>query len=174
MPSARPSPSGSLALALALTVVLSVLVAPPAVHAQAHDHARMHGESGTDSTAVAATVAAFHSALTGGDTANVMRLLAPDVRIMESGGLETREEYRSHHLPGDIAFAAAVAREVGAVEVNVVGDVAWAVSTSRTSGTFRDRQVNSVGVELMILTRGDDGWRIRAIHWSSRPARSSS
>jgi hypothetical protein len=28
--------------------------------------------------------------------------------------------------------------------------------------------VNSIGAELMVLTRMMDGWKISAIHWSSR------
>ena len=132
----------------------------------------MHGEMhGSDSAAVAEVVHAFHHALQTGDSAGVKALLAQDVRVAESGGLESRDEYLSHHLPGDMAFAAAVTREPGATHVTVQGDVAWAMSTSRTDGTFRDRAINSTGAELMVLSRDGSGWRIRAIHWSSRQAR---
>jgi hypothetical protein len=31
--------------------------------------------------------------------------------------------------------------------------------------------VNSAGAELMVLTRMPDGWRISAVHWSSRTVR---
>jgi hypothetical protein len=31
--------------------------------------------------------------------------------------------------------------------------------------------VNSTGAELMVLRRDGDGWRIVAIHWSSRTRR---
>ena len=62
-----------------------------------------------DSAAVAAVVGGFHDALARGDSAAALALLAPDVRILESGG-----------------------------------------------------------VELMVLTRTAGGWRISAIHWSSR------
>jgi ketosteroid isomerase-like protein len=125
----------------------------------------------TDSSSVVSTVRAFHTALQEGDTASVRELLASDARVAESGGLETREEYLSHHLPGDMAYAAAVNRELGLIDVTVAGDVAWTVSTSRTTGTFRDRPVNSAGAELMVLSRDSERWRIRAIHWSSRQAR---
>lgn len=162
-----PRPS----LFFAVTLVVALAAATSALHAQAHDHGAMHATSSGDSAAVADVVHRFHAALEAGDTAAAIGLLAPDVRVLESGGLETLEEYRSHHLPGDMAFAAAVAREVGPLSVTVAGDAAWVVSTSRTSGTFRDRQIDSVGVELMVLTRGLDGWRIRAVHWSSRQAR---
>ena len=161
----RPSLFGALASVVALAAATS------AIQAQAHDHAAMHPPAPGDSAAVADAAHRFHAALEAGDTAAVLGLLAPDVRVLESGGLETREEYRSHHLPGDMAFAAAVAREAGPLSVTVAGDAAWVVSTSRTSGTFRDRPVDSVGVELMVLSREADGWRIRAIHWSSRQAR---
>lgn len=138
----------------------STAAAPPSAVAQA-----------TDSAAVVDAIEAYHRALQEGDTAAVRRLLADDVHVAESGGLETREEYLSHHLPGDMAFASAVQRERGPLHVTVQGDVAWAISTSRTTGTFRDRAIDAQGAELMVLSRDDGGWRIRAIHWSSRTAR---
>jgi hypothetical protein len=51
----------------------------------------------------------------------------------------------------------------------VIGDAAWAISNSDFRGTFRDRPVDSLGVELMILAKDAGEWRVRAIHWSSRP-----
>ncbi len=124
-----------------------------------------------DQAAVAATVQAFHDALARGDSLGALRLLAPDALILESGGLETKEDYRGHHLPGDIAFARAVASDRKAPTIVVEGDVAWVVGTSRTTGTYRERPINSAGAELMVLTRTGEGWRIRAIHWSSRTIR---
>jgi ketosteroid isomerase-like protein len=121
--------------------------------------------------AVATAVRAFHDALARGDSLAALRLLAPDALIMEAGGLESRADYRSHHLAGDIAFAQAVPSRSAEPSVVVSGDVAWVVSTSRTTGTFRDRAINSAGAELVILTRTPEGWHIRAIHWSSRAMR---
>ena len=124
-----------------------------------------------DSGAVAATIGKFHAALAAGDRAGALALLHPDVIVLESGGSESRAEYESHHLESDIAFARAVksVRKPGAVTVS--GDVAWAWSTSTESGEFRGRPVNSTGAELMVLRRDGDGWRIVAIHWSSRTRR---
>jgi ketosteroid isomerase-like protein len=125
----------------------------------------------TDSSRVLETVQAFHHALAQGDSSAVLRMLADDAIILESGGRETKAEYRAHHLPGDIAFARAVAREQQTAEVRIAGDVAWVTSSAVTTGTFRDRPVNSTGVELMVLSRTPSGWAIRAIHWSSRQRR---
>jgi ketosteroid isomerase-like protein len=129
---------------------------------------------GGDSAAVARTVVRFHEALAAGDSAGALALLAPDATVLESGGVETRDEYRGHHLPSDIGFARAVQSARGPVRVTVRGDVAWAVSTNTARGEYRGRAVNSAGAELMVLTRaaeGAPGWRIRAIHWSSRARR---
>lgn len=125
----------------------------------------------TDSADVAATVQAFHAALQAGDSAAVMAMLAPDVVIQESGGMETRDHYAGHHLPGDIAFAKGLPGVRSAQRVVVTGDVAWSTSSSATKGTYRDRQINSVGAEMMVLSKEAGRWRIRAIHWSSRAVR---
>ncbi len=125
----------------------------------------------TDSAAVAATVARYQTALAAGDSTSAVELLASDAVILESGGVETLAEYRSHHLPADIEFASSIPAQRSALHVSVVGDVAWVTSTSVSQGEFRGRQINSRGAELMVLTRTPRGWRIRAIHWSSRSSR---
>ncbi len=125
----------------------------------------------SDSAAARATVEAFHTALTRGDSSAVLRLLAADAVILEDGSQETREDYRTHHLAADIAFAKAVPAKAGEIQVTVSGDVAWSSSTRVTQGKFRGRRVNSAGAELMVLSRTATGWEIRAIHWSSRNLR---
>lgn len=126
---------------------------------------------GADSAAVAAVIERFHAALASGDSSAALALLAPDVAVQESGGAETLQEYRSHHLPGDIQFARAVPRSRTPIKVTIAGDVAWATSTGVTQGEYRGRAINSNSAELMVLTRSGAGWLIRAIHWSSRARR---
>jgi ketosteroid isomerase-like protein len=129
------------------------------------------GRASADSAAVIAVVARYHAALASGDSATALRLLALDAVILESGGMETVAEYRAHHLPADIAFAAGVPAQRTVRSVVVRGDAAWVASTSVSQGEFRGRAVNSAGAELMVLARTGDGWRITAIHWSSRTRR---
>jgi len=140
-------------------VFFALLVAPIALTAQ------------SDESAVVAVVDAYHTALASGDSTTALSLLADDVTILESGGVEDKEHYRSGHLAGDMRFAQAVPRERSEITVTVVGDVAWAWSTSTTQGRMGEREVNSRGAELMVLGRTGDSWRIRAIHWSSRAVR---
>ena len=127
--------------------------------------------AGTDSAAVVDVVARYHAALESADSAAALQLLAPDAVILESGGMETRDEYRAHHLPADIAFAAGVPSQRAVRRVAVRGDMAWVASTSTTQGEFRGRTINSAGAELTVLARTASGWRISAIHWSSRTRR---
>jgi ketosteroid isomerase-like protein len=123
----------------------------------------------TDSAAVAAVVERYHRALNQGDSVAAVAQLADDAIIVESGTVESLEEYRSHHLPADIAFARAVKGTRSPVRVLVRGDVAWTTATSTVKGKVRNKSVNSTGAELMVLTRSKGDWKINAIHWSSRP-----
>jgi ketosteroid isomerase-like protein len=115
----------------------------------------------------AATVDAFHDALRRGDAKAAMELLAPDAMILESGSAETRAEYERHHLQEDIEFARAVSSVRSVLNAQIDGNVAWIMSTTRTTGTFHEREVDSAGVELMVLSKSPKGWRIRTVHWSS-------
>lgn len=142
-----------------LVILVTLIAVPTALSAQ------------SDESAVIEVVDAYHGALASGDSTTALSLLAQDVTILESGGVEDKEHYRSGHLSGDMRFAQAVPRERSDITVTVAGDVAWAWSTSTTQGRMGDREVNSRGAELMVLSRAGDVWRIRAIHWSSRAAR---
>ncbi|WP_396221489.1 YybH family protein [Gemmatimonas sp.] len=121
-----------------------------------------------DSAEVAALVRRFHTALAQADSLTVIGLLTDDAEILESGAVESVADYRSHHLPADIALATAIASTRTPLRVAVQGDLATSTSTSVTKGTFRDRAVDSTGAELIVARRTAQGWRISAIHWSAR------
>jgi len=158
---------------LALALSIAVLAATPALaQDHAHGHQAAAGSIAAEATDAAGVVDAFHAALKAGDTAAGLALMAPDVMIFEEGGAErSRDEYASHHLSSDAAFAAAseatVARRSGWAE----GDVAWITSEGRTTGQFNGRAVDRLTTETMVLKRHADGWRIHHIHWSSRAPR---
>lgn len=143
--------------AIAVAVVLSILMAAP-----------LAAQGGADMAAVTAAVNAFHAGLKSGDRAAVMQLIAGDALFFEAGGVETRAEYEKNHLPADIEFEKAVTSVRSPIRVVVNGSTAWASSTSEFVGTFNGRAVDSIGAELMVLSREPAGWRIRAVHWSGR------
>ena len=125
----------------------------------------------TDAAGITAAVEGFRRALTQGDRAAALALLAPDAAILESGHLQTRTEYEREHLGEDIAFARATKAEHSPLKIQHEGNVAWTTAISKTTGTFNGRKIDSSGVELMVLTKTESGWRIRAIHWSSRASK---
>ena len=120
-----------------------------------------------DSAAVMRAVGRFHEILSTGDTTGLDALLAPDLKVLEGGTVENRQEYLSQHLPEDIEFTKAVNEKRASTSYTCEGNVAWLVTTSTASGNFKGRAIDSVGAELMILSRTQEGWKIRAIHWSS-------
>ena len=124
-----------------------------------------------DSAAVASVVTKYNESIALGDSGTALALLADDAVILESGGIETRAQYRTGHLPADIRFARSIRSQRSPIVVRVHGDAAWATSTSTTQGEASGRTVNSVGAELMVLVRTTQGWKIAAIHWSSRQRR---
>jgi len=160
-------------MTLALALSVAVLSAAPAFaqdHGPGHDHAA--GSLTTEAMEAAAVVDSFHAALKAGDTAAALALLAPDVMIFEEGGAErSRDEYASHHLGSDAAFAAASEATLSRRSGQADGDVAWVVSEGRTTGQFNGRAVDRLTTETMVLKRHAGGWRIHHIHWSSRAPR---
>ena len=123
---------------------------------------------GADEAAVRAVANAFGQALAGGDSTAALALLHPEVAIFEGGRWESLDEYRSGHLRADMAYLQAVKQGTVRDVVTVSGDLALLTRETRTTGTYRDRTVDSAGAETMVLLRTREGWKIRHVHWSSR------
>src|SRR5689334_6675564 len=118
-----------------------------------------------------AAVAAFQQALLAGDSPRALALLAPDVLIYESGGLETsRDEYAASHLKADIeALAGATVQQLEQRQV-IEGDIAVVTTRSRMTGKGGGKPFDLLGTETMVLRRHGGSWRISHIHWSARAA----
>jgi ketosteroid isomerase-like protein len=121
-----------------------------------------------DKAAVTAVVDQFYGAMKKADTAAAMSLIAEDAQFVEGGRLETREQYKTNHLPADIEFEQAVQGQRTSMNVTVDGDHAWVIATTEYHGTFEESPVDFVSAQLMVLSRAESGWKIRTVHWSSR------
>ena len=120
----------------------------------------------------AAIVEAFHAALAKGDTGAALGLLDDDVTIFEQGWVErSKAEYASHHLQSDAEFSRFVTSKQTAQSGAVVGDLAYVTTESTVTGKYKDKDVDLVSIETMVLKRAEPGWRIVHIHWSSRKAK---
>lgn len=156
-------------LTVVLTVALALLTTPAALAAQGG--ATPPSATATSPEAeVREVVEAFGRALAAADSIAALGHLHPDVVVYEGGHAETLEEYRSHHLGHDIAFLQATEQATTREQVTVSGDVALSLRESATRGRYRDREVNALGTETLVLVRTPEGWKIRHIHWSSRNA----
>lgn len=134
---------------------------------QEHAGHKMASSSETAESAEAA-VDAFSKALATGNTREVLRRLAPDVLIYESGHQETsRDEYAAAHMKGDMDFLGRARIERLERRSNGSPYIAWVTSRVRIRAESKGKPVDAVSTETMVLTREDDGWRIRHIHWSS-------
>ena len=154
-------------ISIALMAASAALTLPARAHETAPPAA---GASTVEpaARAAAAVVDAFHAALARGDLDGAKALPAEDALIYESGGVERgKAEYASHHLPADAAFAAATTRTVTRRTGHAAGAMAWVATEGTVAGTYKDRAINSVSIETMVLRRVGRAWRIAHVHWSS-------
>lgn len=124
-----------------------------------------------DSAAVVTAVQQFHAALTAGDSARAVAMLSNDVVVLESGSIQTRAEYLSHHLGADMKASKGSKATRNVVHVRLVGEAAFVVSKTVSPPSGADNSTGSEMAELMVLARTASGWSIRAVHWSSRRRR---
>ena len=118
------------------------------------------------------TLTAFHSALSSGKPEQATALLSPNVRIFESGYVErSRDEYSSHHLADDIAFAKSTSDTVRNQQELLKGDLAVVMRETETKGKFKGATVHSFGTETAVLEKQGDSWLITHLHWSCRKAK---
>lgn len=122
----------------------------------------------SDSTEVVETVERFQTALVERDSTTVDELLLSDALILEGGGRETKTEYFGHHFGADASFLNKMNREVENRQVRVEDKIAWVSTKSRLHGTYDGDSLALSSAELMVLRHTSEGWRIAAVHWSSR------
>mgnify|MGYP000949333356 CR=1 FL=1 len=155
--------------ALALALAAITMLASPCANA--------HGAQTKTKAALPAAAmvpeitidAAFRAALASGNAQLAASYLSDDVLIFEGGHIErSKAEYQSHHLKSDIAFARATQYRVLSRAVKVVDGTAWTTTEGQTTGEWRGRAINSIGIETMVMRKTAGQWCIVHIHWSSR------
>ena len=156
---------------MSMIVAALLLASPAAAHPESSDSAAKAAQMVTvppSAGPAAAVVDAFHAALQRGDTNAAQSYLSENALIYEAGGVERdRQEYASHHLGADAAFAQAVPGRIARRTAEVSGDIAWIATEGRTTGTYNGRAVDQITTETMVLRGSGDAWKIVHIHWSS-------
>ena len=118
---------------------------------------------------VASVLESFYGAIKRGDATAAMSVIAPDAMFVESGKLETRAQYEMNHLPADIDFEKQVTGKRDPLRITFKDDAAWVIATTTYDGKFEGAPVQFVSAQLMVLSKDVGAWKIRSIHWSSRP-----
>ena len=99
-------------------------------------------------------LASFHAALAAGNKRKALELMAPDVAIYESGYVESsRNEYASHHLADDIAFAKTTTRKVLKHSKRIEGSFTIIWEETETTGTSHGKDVHLFGTETAVLEK---------------------
>lgn len=154
-------------------ILAALLLATPA-GASAHSESHQAPATGAPAAApvdAAKVVDSFHAALASGDMGRAAAMLSEAVLVFEGGGAErSRSEYAASHLAADAAFAKALPSELTRRTGGGSSDIAWVASEGRTRGRYKDRDVDQITTETMILRKTADAWRIVHVHWSSRAA----
>ena len=111
----------------------------------------------------------LYEALRAGNEAQVLTLLAEDVVILEGGHAQTsRSEYMSGHMKSDMAFLPNVTIETLDRKVSRHGDLAWVITHSRTTGTYRAENIDQSSREMLVMKHDGHHWRITLIHWGDK------
>lgn len=165
-----------LAGAFALGAAFSSLAQTPAAHAHEQSAAAIiagpQADVASAAQAAVAVVDAFGKALRAGDLKSAGDLLAADVLILESGGVEhSREEYLAHHAIGDAKFLKGSHSQLKSRRARIDGELAWVGTESELHVSENGKPLTYLSTETMVLKRDGADWRIVHIHWSSRPKR---
>lgn len=116
-----------------------------------------------------ATVDRFLAALKAGDLERAAAELAPELIVLEGGNAElSAEQYLALHAKLDAEFLKTATVETGYRRARAEGDLAWVASLTEVQSEHEGKPITIDGAESMVLKRGESGWRIVHIHWSSR------
>jgi len=123
-------------------------------------------EAGREAEVLAA-LDAFYGAIGAGDADGAMRLIAPGAIFVESGMVETRDQYEQNHLPRDIDFEGQITGVREIMRMGVDGNLAWVLARTHYDGTFDDFPLEFDSLQLTVLSHESGEWLIESVHWSS-------
>ena len=69
-------------------------------------------------------------------------------------------------MKSDMAFLPDIEREVLDRSVSNSGSLAWVVTHSRMKGHFKDRPIDMMSRELLVMKHNGKAWEISLVHWT--------
>lgn len=167
------APASAIALMMAIAAPAFAQSIPPSSSPKSH-HAQVLRPSTSDipeaATGAVSHVDAFSQALAAADFDLVKDLLAPEVIILESGGIErSRDEYMDHHAQADASFLDGARVDLLSRTARIDDNLAWVATESEIHAPTDNTPLTLLSTETMILEKSSGDWKIVHIHWSSRP-----
>jgi uncharacterized protein YcnI len=125
--------------------------------------------------AIEAWLRGYDAAFNAKDLERLATFYHPDVTIYEGGGINNGWiDYRDRHLGPELKSFENLQFGHSNTRVSMLpgGQSAYATSEYFIKAKMGERQIDSGGLETLVLMKGSDGgWKIRHSHTSSRPAR---
>jgi uncharacterized protein YcnI len=133
------------------------------------------GAQTNDAAAVEAWLKSYDTAFNAKDLDKLATFYHPDVTIYEGGGINNGwTDYRDRHLGPELKSFENLQFGHSNTKVTVLpgGQSAYATSEYAIKAKMGDRELDSGGLETLVLVKSADGtWKIRHSHTSSRARR---
>ena len=137
--------------------------------------ARQAGLSAGDASVIEKWLAEYDAAFNAKDLEKLATFYHADVTIYEGGGINNGWiDYRDRHLGPELKSFQNLQFGHSNTKVTVLpgGRSAYATSEYSIKAKMGDRDLDSRGLETLVLIKAEDGaWKIRHTHTSSRPRR---
>lgn len=130
--------------------------------------------SANEPAAIETWLRGYDAAFNAKDLDKLAEFYHPDVTIYEGGGINNGwVDYRDRHIGPELKAFENLQFGHSNAKVAMLpgGQSAYATSEYSIKAKMGDRQIDSRGLETLVLIKGADGkWKIRHSHTSSRPA----
>lgn len=133
--------------------------------------ASVSGQMAGDEGALNAWLQSFDRAFVARDLEKLSSFYHPDVTIFEGGGVNNGwADYRDHHIGPELKEMEQLQFEHRNVAVHLLNaTTAYVTSEYALKARVKDRDVDSGGLETLVLVKGpDSAWKIRHSHTSAR------
>lgn len=122
---------------------------------------------------IKAWLQSYDAAFNAKDLARLATFYHPDVTIYEGGSVNDGwADYRDNHLGPELNEFLEVQYSHAGVTPHVLdkeGRLAYVISEYRLKVRMKEREIDTGGLETLVLVKGDDGsWKIRHSHTSTR------
>ncbi|MDA0671767.1 MAG: nuclear transport factor 2 family protein [Bacteroidetes bacterium] len=122
----------------------------------------------SDEATIKQVLVDFKTAIITNDSEVASELLHDEVEILEGRTKESKEQYLSHHFHSDGRFLSAIERVDLSQDIKIEGNVAWVSTITAMTGTYNYNEIDLTSLELAVLKKQENDWKIIALHWSSR------